>query len=287
MQEKDFNRFLKTIQDKQGKLPQLDPYRSMKDWHTQNSIAFNGKDFIYKVFNQGDKVFTLGDVAKDNYSDKVKDKDKELTFKSGLQAVRGYFRKKSKATGLGLMYGGGAGLIESAFEVTKAQSIRLYGAFFSSLKTLRTHLDNREAKALKDMYIETLFGRRLFLPQLADRQKRNEGIRKISNSPIQGSASELIKIFIYKTGDWMEKYKLSKYQGNNLADVVNGQYFNRIVTIEQKDIDKLFNLRIKKLQNGHTRLLVLNDKGKVIKECERALNIDYSTFEKYKMKLNH
>lgn len=287
MNKLNIDRFIKKIESKKGELPKLDPYRSMKDWHTQNSIAFNGKEFIYSVFNQGEKNFTLGDVATGKFKDKVKDKDKKLTFKSGFQAVRGYFRKKSKATGLGLMYGGGAGLIETAFEVSKAESIKLFAIFFSTLKVLKRHLDNRVETAMQNMYIETLFGRRLYLPQLGDRSKKNEGIRKTYNSPIQGTASELIKIFMYKMGEWVEKLKLSKYQGNNIADVVNGQWYNRIVTEKESDIDKLFNIRIKRLQNGHTRLLILNNRGEVVKESERALNIDYATFEMYSMEVIH
>lgn len=287
MSKLNIDRLIKKIESKNGELPKLDPYRVMKDWHTQNSIAFNGKEFIYSVFNQGEKNFTLGEVATGKFKDKVKDKDKKLSFKSGFQAVRGYFRKKSKATGLGLMYGGGAGLIETAFEVSKAESIKLFAIFFSTLKVLKKHLDDRVEKALQNMYVENLFGRRFYLPQLADKSKRHEGVRKVYNSPIQGTASECIKIFMYKTGDWVEKLKLSKYQGNNIVDVVNGQWYNRIVTVKESNIDKLFNIRIKRLQNGHTRLLILNNKGEVIKESERALNIDYATFEMYSMEVIH
>lgn len=287
MSKYNIEKFIRKVEAKKGQLPPLDPYRSLKDWHTQNSIAFNGKDFIYKVLNMGDKTFTLGEVASGEYKDKVKEKDKKLTFKNGYLAVRGYFRKKSKAVGLGLMYGGSAGLIESAFEVSKAVSIRLFAIFFSTLGVLKVHLEDRVNNALDNLYIETLFGRRLFLPQLADRKSRNAGLRKVYNSPIQGTAGDLIKIFMYKTGDWIEKHILSKYQGNNLASMVQGEYFNRVVKVKESSIDKRFPLAIRKLQNGHTRLLVVNRKGEVIKEVERALNIDYLTFEKYKMELVH
>lgn len=282
------DKMIRDIKKLGGELPELDPYRLMKDWHTQNSIAFFGSKFLYKIFDIGKKTFTLGDVAVGEFGEKVKDKDKSLTFDSGYNAIKSYFRKKSKAPGLALMYGGTANVLEGAFGVKKSGGIRMFASFFSTLSVLKAHLEMRVSEAKQNHYIETLFGRRLYLPQLADKRTLNAGIRKVYNSPIQGTAGDLIKIFILKTGEWVEKYKLSKYQGNNICDVVNGKHFNRIVAVKKSSVSMLkLKMVLSNLDNGHTRLILLNDKSEVVKEYDRAINLPYYYFEKFDMEIIH
>lgn len=277
---KDLTSFIKHL-DKQKGLPPKDKYAMLMDFHSLNAMAFYSDEVLKRAIDWGDKPLMLKDIYPE-----AKEKDANLTFSNGRDAARGFFRKNAKLVGLGLQYGGGANLIEEKFNIPKSDSIRIFAKFFSKLKVLSHHLSERVEKALQTKYVETLLGGRLYLPQLNDAKQRNAGKRKVYNSPIQGTASNLISLFILKTGDFIERMKMSKYQGNNIAHVVNGKWFNRIVSVQTNETDKLL-LDLSKVPNGHTRLLLTDKSGNVISEYNRAVNISFYLFEKYNMELIH
>lgn len=282
----NLSKIKKRISSLDGKLPGKDPYRALSDFHTQNAIGFYGESLIHRAFNMGDKSFTMSEILRSG--DIVKEEDHGKVFSDGFNAVRKYFRGNSKAPGLALMYGGSIKVLMTGFDISKAVAIRMYAKFFSTLHVLKRSIDAREERAKEDLYVETLFGRRLFLPQLANPKTRGQGMTKIANSPIQGTASDQMKLAILKVSQWLEDCTLSKYQGNNLAKAVKGYFYNRIVCIEYSSIKSMSMLEksLSRLEVGHTKVLIL--KGDTLyREWDSHVKLDYYTYEKYKMEIYH
>ena len=273
------NNFIKHL-DTLETLPPLDQFRALADWHTVNAKSFYGSEIVEKT-SLVKTPLKVKDVLKD-----APVKDLEKAFHDGFEFVRKYFRNNAKAPGLAIMYGGGVDVLISGFGVSKDVAIRMFSRFMKSLSTLKIHLSDRVATALVEGYVETLFGARLYLPMLKDPKKKNAGIRKVYNSPIQGSASNLIHIFILKVSDYIEKYTLNKLQGNNITKVINGEYYNRILTTNTNRPNAL-NKELDSLPNGHTRVLILDNQGHTRYVYDRAVNISYIVFEKYQMEIYH
>ena len=268
-----------------GKLPEPDPYRVLKDFHTTNARGFYGDRIVKRALDQGDKVFKLEDIAEPD--DIVPKEDLKLSFNNGLTAVRNYFRKKTKTSSLALQYGGTPSTLQKNFKVTKAVSIRMFTKFFKFMKVSKVHLDNRVEESLKTKRVYNLFGQRYYLPQLADRKTRNQGINKVYNTPIQGGSATLIKIGLVRYSQFIEKYKLSKWQGNTITKLINGEIYNRIVKVDISQIkDGKLEKRLNELKNGHTKVLVYKG-NRIVKEYDRCIQLDLWTFKKYKMEILH
>jgi hypothetical protein len=243
-------------------------------------MGFYGEGIVKRALLQGEKNFLLKEIVEEG--DIIPKEDLKKSFTSGFLAVRNYFRKNTKPSSLAMQYGGSAQTLQNNFKVAKATSIRMYVNFFKKLHVTKKHLEGRVQTAMKKGYVETLFGRRLFLPMLKNRRTKNAGIRKIYNSPIQGTASSLLKIGLLKMNNWVEKYQLSRYQGNNLPKLHRGELYHRIVLVDKKHLKALSK---EDFPNGHTKILVTNSKGKVIHESEKAIKLDYYRFKKYNMKI--
>jgi len=259
-------------------LPEKDKYRPLKDFHTMNAIGFYGRDLIYRVYEIM-KPFKLGDVVKPG--DVVPQTDWGKVFDNGFLAVRKYFRSKAKAPGLALMYGGTSKVLENHFKVSRSIGLKMFVNFFKELGVLKRHLHDRLEKAKKNLYVENLYGRRLYLPQLADRKTYKSGENKVYNTPIQSTGSESIKIAILKSSQWIEKHHLSRYPVNMTAKMIKGELYSRVVTIplsigKRRSTKKMLD----RLGNGHTKILAVDEKGKVVLEYHRNVKLDYYTFKK-------
>jgi hypothetical protein len=260
-------------------LPSADPYRDLKDFHTVNAIGFFGEKLIRRVFDTKESL-KLGDLVEEGEYLNPLDKDKR--FENGVIAVRKYFRNLSKSTGLGILYGGSSRLLEEKLGMSKAIALKLWINFFSTLGVLKAHLEDRLAKAIKNGYVENLFKARFYLPQLKDKRLFYLGKNKVYNTPIQSTASFLIKIAITRSSKWIDKYSMNRYTANNVAKMVKGELYSRIVLLDEKYLKKI---ESEDFEKGHTKLLVVNSKGKVIRESEYNIKLDRYRFEKYKMEI--
>ena len=81
-------------------------------------------------------------------------------------------------------------------EITQDEAKEFIATYFERFAGVRTFLDGTIRRAKEAGYVETLFGRRRYIPELKDKNfnVRAFGERTAMNSPIQGSAADLIKI---------------------------------------------------------------------------------------------
>ncbi|MCT2042006.1 DNA polymerase I [Pseudoclavibacter alba] len=105
-------------------------------------------------------------------------------------------RSKVKAMSYGLAYGLSAFGLSKQLQIEVAEAKQLMNGYFARFGKVRDYLRNVVLKATEDGYTETIFGRRRPFPELSSRNRlvRENAQRAALNSPIQGSAADIIKI---------------------------------------------------------------------------------------------
>src|SRR6184192_705675 len=105
-------------------------------------------------------------------------------------------RARAKTINFATIYGQGPFALSRQLGITQDDAKRFIEQYFTRFAGVRAWLDGTVAQAREKGYVETLFGRRRYVPELKDRNYniRAFGERTATNSPLQGSAADLIKI---------------------------------------------------------------------------------------------
>jgi len=105
-------------------------------------------------------------------------------------------RARAKTINFATIYGQGAFALSRQLGIPLDEARDFIATYFERFAGVRRFLDDAVARARDLGYTETIFGRRRYIPELQDRnrQVRSFGERTAMNSPMQGSAADLIKI---------------------------------------------------------------------------------------------
>ncbi len=105
-------------------------------------------------------------------------------------------RKKAKAVNFGILYGIGAFSLSDDIGVSVAQAKEYIEQYLASYPGIDAYLKTTIREAYENGYVTTLFGRRRYIPELAGTNKMQQkfGERVAMNSPIQGTAADIIKL---------------------------------------------------------------------------------------------
>ena len=105
-------------------------------------------------------------------------------------------RARAKAVNFGIIYGISAYSLSGDIGVSVAEAKRYMDDYFAEFPSIKSYLDGVIADAEERGYTKTLFGRRRYIPELSSRifNQRAFGKRVAMNSPIQGSAADIIKL---------------------------------------------------------------------------------------------
>lgn len=119
-----------------------------------------------------------------------------IIFDVPLQDVTSEMRARAKTINFATIYGQGANALSRQLRIDHADARRFIDEYFERFQGIRAYLDSMVAFAREHGYVQTIFGRRRYIPELRDRNfnVRAFGERTATNSPIQGSAADLIKI---------------------------------------------------------------------------------------------
>jgi DNA polymerase-1 len=119
-----------------------------------------------------------------------------VIFGVPIDAVTGEMRARAKTINFATIYGQGAHSLSRALKIEHAEAKEFIETYFERFAGIRTFLDSTVAQAKQRGYVETIFKRRRYIPELQDRNFniRAFGERTAQNSPIQGSAADLIKV---------------------------------------------------------------------------------------------
>ena len=119
-----------------------------------------------------------------------------VIFGVPLPAVTQEMRARAKTINFATIYGQGAHSLSRQLQIEHAEAREFIDTYFERFAGVRAFLDSTVAQAKQRGYVETIFRRRRYIPELQDRNFniRAFGERTAQNSPIQGSAADLIKV---------------------------------------------------------------------------------------------
>ena len=119
-----------------------------------------------------------------------------VIFGVPLADVTSEMRGRAKTINFATIYGQGAHALSRQLRIEHAEARRFIDEYFVRFGGIRAYLDRMVELARDQGFVQTIFGRRRYIPELRDRNfnVRAFGERTATNSPIQGSAADLIKI---------------------------------------------------------------------------------------------
>ena len=133
-----------------------------------------------------------------------------LIFEVPLEEVTSTMRSRAKTINFATIYGQGAHALSRQLAIEHAEAKAFITRYFERFKGVRNYLDSMVAFAREHGYVQTIFGRRRYIPELRERNFniRAFGERVAANSPIQGSAADLIKIAMIRIDDALKTRQL-------------------------------------------------------------------------------
>ena len=126
-------------------------------------------------------------------------------FEIGLDEVSGDQRRKAKAINFGLIYGMSAFGLAKQLHLGRNEAQEYIDRYFTRYPGVYEYMDRTRELAREQGFVETLFGRRLYLPEINARNKMRAQAaeRTAINAPMQGTAADIIKIAMLAVDQWL------------------------------------------------------------------------------------
>ena len=127
-------------------------------------------------------------------------------FEVALEDVTADQRRSAKAINFGLMYGMSAFGLAKQLGIARGEAQAYVDLYFDRYPGVKSYMDNIRQTASEQGYVETVFGRRLYLPEINARnaQRRQYAERSAINAPMQGTAADIIKKAMIAVHDWLQ-----------------------------------------------------------------------------------
>ena len=124
-----------------------------------------------------------------------------------LESVSGEQRRSAKAINFGLIYGMSAFGLSRQLNIPRKESQKYMDLYFERYPGVREYMERTRLQAKEQGYVETLDGRRLFLPDIksSNAARRAGAERAAINAPMQGTAADIIKRAMIAVDAWLEK----------------------------------------------------------------------------------
>lgn len=126
-------------------------------------------------------------------------------FGVDLAGVTADMRRSAKAINFGLIYGMSAFGLAKQLHIGRNEAQQYIDTYFERYPGVARYMDDTRRLAHEQGYVETLFGRRLYLPEINDRNKMRQQAaeRTAINAPMQGSAADIIKRAMIDVHHWL------------------------------------------------------------------------------------
>jgi DNA polymerase-1 len=126
-------------------------------------------------------------------------------FAVALDEVSDDQRRSAKAINFGLIYGMSAFGLAQQLNISRAEAQSYVELYFARYPGVKDYMDRTREQAHEQGYVETVFGRRLHLPEIESRQaqRRQYAERSAINAPMQGTAADIIKRAMLSVADWL------------------------------------------------------------------------------------
>jgi len=123
-----------------------------------------------------------------------------------LDEVSDNDRRNAKAINFGLIYGMSAFGLAKQLGLPRKEAQEYIDLYFERYPGVKKYMEDTRALAIDKGYVETVYGRRLYLPEIHSKhgQRRQGAERAAINAPMQGTAADIIKKAMIKVHDWLE-----------------------------------------------------------------------------------
>ncbi len=127
-------------------------------------------------------------------------------FETALDDVTDDQRRSAKAINFGLMYGMSAFGLAKQLGIARGEAQEYVDLYFDRYPGVKQYMDDIRSRASEKGFVETVFGRRLYLPEINARnaQRRQYAERSAINAPMQGTAADIIKRAMITVDDWLQ-----------------------------------------------------------------------------------
>lgn len=128
-------------------------------------------------------------------------------FEVALDKVSGEQRRKAKAINFGLIYGMSAFGLAKQLNLGRNEAQQYIDRYFERYPGVAQYMDSTRALAKEQGYVETLFGRRLYLPEInaSNKMRVQAAERTAINAPMQGTAADIIKKAMLSVHEWLKE----------------------------------------------------------------------------------
>ncbi len=193
--------------------------------------AISGDDTMIEAFKLGIDIHTL---------------TASQVFRIFPEAVTPELRKRAKAVNFGIVYGIGDYSLAMDIGVTKKQAGEYIRGYLDTYPGIDNYLKNIIEEAKEQGYVTTMLGRRRYIPELASSKKTmvKFGERVAMNSPIQGTAADIIKLAMINTANRLEK-ELPE------AKLILQVHDELIVEASIDDADKAMEILVHEMENAY------------------------------------
>ena len=126
-------------------------------------------------------------------------------FSVSLDNVTSDQRRSAKAINFGLIYGMSAHGLSKQLNIERGQAVDYMNTYFERYPGVKNYMSSTRDQAKIDGYVETLFGRRLYLPEInaSNGMRRQYAERTAINAPMQGTAADIIKLAMNSIQNWL------------------------------------------------------------------------------------
>jgi DNA polymerase-1 len=159
-------------------------------------------------------------------------------------------RRSAKAINFGLMYGMSAFGLGKQLGISRHEAQEYVDLYFDRYPGVKRFMDDTRNAARQSGFVETLFGRRLYLPDINDRnaQRRQYAERSAINAPMQGTAADIIKRAMISVQQWLDT-------GNVPARMIMQVHDELVFEVHEKSVDEV-RAEIIELMSGAAELSV-------------------------------
>lgn len=128
-------------------------------------------------------------------------------FAVNIDQVTTDLRRSAKAINFGLIYGMSAFGLAQQLGINRTQAQSYINLYFDRYPGVKQYMNTIREQAKQQGYVETLLGRRLYLPEITSRNaaRRQYAERTAINAPMQGTAADIIKIAMINADQWLQQ----------------------------------------------------------------------------------
>ncbi len=143
-------------------------------------------------------------------------------------------RRSAKAINFGLIYGMSAFGLAKQLHINRGEAAEYIDVYFERYPGVKRYMDETRELAAKKGYVSTLAGRRLYLPEINDRNamRRQAAERTAINAPMQGTAADIIKLAMISVDNWLEDTKLD-------AKMIMQVHDELVFEVKEEKVDEL------------------------------------------------